>query len=80
VHAHAAPHLAELGVLCADPHKRCLCTYIVSLGVILCHTLRGVYIPTAKVISASADLTGIHSGELVPSFNQVPQGKWVNMR
>jgi hypothetical protein len=34
----------KLCILCADPHKRGLglCTFILSLGVILCHTLRCV--------------------------------------
>jgi hypothetical protein len=58
----------ELYILCAAAHKRGLCTYVGSLGVILCHTLRCVFITTAKVISASADLTGIHAGELTPFF------------
>jgi hypothetical protein len=57
---------AELGVLCADPHKRSLCTFILLLGVVPCHTLCCVFIPTAKVISASADLTDIQSGEFTP--------------
>jgi hypothetical protein len=55
---------AELCILCVDPHKRGLWTLILSLGVILCHTLRGVFIPTAKVISACANLMDIHSSEL----------------
>jgi hypothetical protein len=46
----------EFGILCAAAHKRSLGTHVVSLGVILCHVLRGVFIPVAKVISASADL------------------------
>jgi hypothetical protein len=58
----------ELSILCVAAHKRGLSTYIWSLGVILCHTLRGVFILVAKVISASADLTGIHAGELTPFF------------
>jgi hypothetical protein len=59
---------AELCVLCAAVHKRGLCTYIVSLGVIISHTLCGVFIPTAKVISASADLTDIHSSKPIACF------------
>jgi hypothetical protein len=53
----------ELGIECAAAHKRSLGTFILSLGVVLCHTLRGVLIPTAKVLSASSDLTDVHSGE-----------------
>jgi hypothetical protein len=56
----------ELCILCAAAHKRGLGTYVGSLCTILCNTLRGVFIPVAKVISASADLTGIHAGELTP--------------
>jgi hypothetical protein len=57
---------AELCDRCAAAHKQGICTYIVSLGVILCHTLRGRFLPIAKVISASADLADVHSGEPVP--------------
>jgi hypothetical protein len=57
---------AELCIECAAAHKRSLGTFILSLGVILCHTLRGIFIPTAKVLSASSDLTDVHSGEPNP--------------
>jgi hypothetical protein len=53
----------ELGIECAAARKRSLCTFVLSLGVVLCHTLRSVLIPTAKVSSASSDLADIHSGE-----------------
>jgi hypothetical protein len=56
----------ELCILCAAAHKQSLCTHVVSLGVILCRVLRGVFIPVAKVISASADLTEVRSREPIP--------------
>jgi hypothetical protein len=43
----------ELRILCAAAHKRGLGTHVGSLGVILCHTLRGVFIPVAKVTAPS---------------------------
>jgi hypothetical protein len=56
----------EFGILCAAAHKRSLGTHVISLGVILCHILRGVFIPVAKVISASADLTEVRSRAPIP--------------
>jgi hypothetical protein len=44
----------ELCILCAAAHKQGLGTHVVSLGVIRCHILRCVFIPVAKVISASS--------------------------
>jgi hypothetical protein len=53
-----------VGVLCADSHNKCgLGMFILALGVILCHTLREAFIPTAKILSTSADITTILSNE-----------------
>jgi hypothetical protein len=51
---------AELGMECPAPHKGGLCSFVLSLCIILCHTLRGVFIPTAKVLSTSSDLTEVY--------------------
>jgi hypothetical protein len=53
----------DLGVICADPHKRGLCTFILCLGIILCHTFRGAFVPVAKVPRASADIMTVLSHE-----------------
>jgi hypothetical protein len=53
-----------LGIECAAAHKQSLGTFVLSLCVVLCHRLRGVLIPTAKVLSASSDLSDVHSSEL----------------
>jgi hypothetical protein len=53
----------DLGILCADSHKRCLGTFVLWLGVILCHTFRGAFVPVEKVLHAAADVVTILSHE-----------------
>jgi hypothetical protein len=49
----------DFGVICSGPHKRSLCTFILCLGIILCHTFRSTFVPVAKVLRASADISGV---------------------
>jgi hypothetical protein len=53
----------DLGIICADPHKRGLGLLILCLGIILCHTFRGAFVPVAKVLRASADIMVVLSHE-----------------
>jgi hypothetical protein len=53
----------ELGIICADPHKRGLGTFILCLGIILCHTFWGAFVPVSKVLRASADIVVVLSRE-----------------
>jgi hypothetical protein len=57
------PTFARSCVLCTAPHKRGLCTYILSLSITLCHTLRGAVVQVAKVLRTSADVTTTLSRE-----------------
>jgi hypothetical protein len=52
---------AEFGIICAEAHKRGLGTHVLSLGVILCHVMRGAFLPVAKVLRAAAELSIIHA-------------------
>jgi hypothetical protein len=51
----------DLGIICADPHKRGLGTFILCFGIVLCHTFRGAFVPVAKVLRASADIVVVLS-------------------
>jgi hypothetical protein len=53
----------ELGIFCADPHKRGLGTLILCLGIILCHTRHCTFVPVAKVLRASVDIMTVLSHE-----------------
>jgi hypothetical protein len=53
----------ELGIICADPRKRGLGTFILCLGIILCNTFRGAFVPVSKVLRASADIVVVLSHE-----------------
>jgi hypothetical protein len=54
----------DLGIICADPHKRGgLVTFILCLGIVLCHTFRGAFVPVTKVLRASADIVIVFSHE-----------------
>jgi hypothetical protein len=53
----------ELGIICGDRHKRCLGTFVLCLGIILCHTFRGAFVPVSKVLRASADIGVVISHE-----------------